>query len=361
MNQRLATLGPSLIREINSRKRPGDIDLGLGEPVLRPDAEPFRRAAEWVAAHGCLYSPLPGFQDLRAMVDPDPSRVIITHGSQEALYLGMRAAVAGDDEVLLVEPAYPAYEKICQMEGLRYRTVAMDAADGFAPRAAPVLDALRPETRLVVLASPVNPTARVWPRAELELLAAGLGDRWALSDEVYRELYYTEAPPVSLAAFHARTLVAGGLSKSHAVTGLRLGWLVAPKEIVTAATRAHQLITTSASTLSQRVAVELLGGAGATERTRAIYREQRAALLEALERERLPHVIPEGAFYCMVRIPSKDSLQAAHALLDAERVVTVPGIAFGASAEGWLRLSWCGEPQPVAEGLARMARFFAAR
>ncbi|MBM3462690.1 MAG: pyridoxal phosphate-dependent aminotransferase [Armatimonadetes bacterium] len=363
MNPRLAGLSGSLIREINSRKKPGDIDLGLGEPVMRPDPAPFTRVAEWIAANGCPYSPNAGFMELREAIGRyaavDAKDVVVTHGSQEAVYLAIRAAIdSASDEVLLVEPAYPAYEKICQMEGIAHAVAPLDAASGFAPSAEAVLRAVTPKTRLVVLSSPTNPTGRVWSRAELEKLAAGLGDIWVLSDEVYRELYYGE-PPVSLAALHPRTLVAGGLSKSHAVTGLRLGWILASGQMTALISRAHQLITTSASTFSQRVALEVLTSFDGVAQTRANYAERRDALLAALAEFGLEHVPPDGAFYCMLRIPGgRSSLETAFLLLERERVATVPGVAFGASAEGWLRVTWVAEPSDVREGLSRIARFF---
>ena len=366
MLERMQQVEPSLIRELHGRKRAGDIDLGLGEPVLRPPVEPFRRAAEWVVEHGCPYTPTPGMAALREQVaslsGTDAASVLITHGSQEAIYLGLRALVASpSEEVLLVEPAYPAYAKICQMEGIPWRSVTLDERDGFAPRAEPVLEALSSRVRLVVISTPCNPSGRVWPRAELEALVAGLGDRWLLSDEVYRELYHVDGPPPSPLGMHARCLVAGGLSKSHAATGLRVGWLVSPPSTLAGLTRMHQLMTTSASTLSQRVALEMLSEPRLVEQYRAVYRERRERLLAVLRQEGLAHVAPEGAFYCLVRIPDSlpaGSLQVALDLLSAQRVVTVPGIAFGTGLDRWLRITWAGEPEMVAEGIRRVREGF---
>src|SRR5690606_12527579 len=125
-----------------------------------------------------------------------------------------------------------------------------------------VLEALRPETRLVVINSPGNPTGRVWPAEELEALARGLEGReepvFVLSDEVYRELHYGASPPRSIAEWHPHSLVAGSLSKSSALTGLRLGGLAGPPETVAAAVKLHQFVNTAADTFAQRVAIELL-------------------------------------------------------------------------------------------------------
>lgn len=364
-NPRFASVEPSLIREVNSRKKPGDIDLGLGEPVLPPDLGPLQRALRWVEENGCPYTANAGEMDLRQAVGryvgTDPSRVVITNGSQEAVYLAIRVAIdPSHDEVLIVDPSYPAYAKICEVEGIAFRTASLSSDDGFAPRARPVLDALGERTRLVIISSPCNPTARVWPRSELEVLAASLpaGCR-VLSDEVYRELHFGDAP-TSISSLSPHTLVAGGISKSHALTGLRLGWLACPSDLVGSAIRAHQLMTTAASTFSQRVAIEVLGSGDVSHR--AAYRERRAALLSALERSGLEYVPPDGAFYCLVRLPAGvgPSRDASLRLIEEKRVVTVPGIAFGAACEGWLRISWASEPALVASGIQRIAEWFHA-
>ncbi len=356
MNPRLTTLEPSLIRELNARKRPGDLDLGLGEPVLPPDPAALDAGLRWMAENGCRYSPNLGFPEVRAAVgtylERPADEVCLTNGSQQALHLAMVTALDPErDEVLVIEPGYPAYAKIAQMLGLAVRTVGLDPERHFAPRADRVLGALRPQTRLVVLASPNNPSARIWPAAELEKLCAGLDDRWLVFDEVYRELYYTPEPPPR--PVHARALLVGGLSKCASLTGLRIGWLGAPAELMPLVLRAHQLITTAASTYAQRVALEILTHGHAGDQRR-IYRQRLGNLLEALRASALEFVEPEGAFYCLVRV-GRPSLPAALELLEAKRVVTVPGVAFG--AEGWLRLSWAGPPEEVREGVARLTEW----
>jgi aspartate/methionine/tyrosine aminotransferase len=205
---------------------------------------------------------------------------------------------------------------------------------------------------MVVLNSPANPTGRIWPAAELRALAAGLAARggtpvWVLADEVYRELWYGDEPPASAAAFHPHTLVAGSLSKSNALTGLRLGWLAGPADAVAAATRAHQFAVTAADTFAQRVALELLRAPGALAAHRPLYAARREQMLQYADHHGIDLIPPEGAFYTLLRLPeplASDSVAAAERLLEEERVVTVPGRAFGASGEGWLRISW-GVPE----------------
>ncbi|HEX8242752.1 MAG TPA: pyridoxal phosphate-dependent aminotransferase, partial [Longimicrobium sp.] len=196
-------------------------------------------------------------------------------------------------------------------------------------------------------------------------LAARPGEPvYVLSDEVYRELYYTPQRPASVGDLYPHALVAGSLSKSNALTGLRLGWLMGSTDAVAAATKVHQLVNTAASTFSSHVALEIFRNPETLGAHRPLYTEQRGRLLELLARHGIAHAPVEGAFYCFVRLPERwatDSLGAAERLLDQHRVVTVPGIAFGNAGEGWLRLSWVATPDALAVGIERIAAFFAGR
>jgi aspartate/methionine/tyrosine aminotransferase len=373
MNSRLAGIAPSLLRAINARKRPGDVDLGLGEPTLRPDIAPFEAAMERVRREGLPYTPNAGLPELREAIAryhafrgmETAENVCVTIGSEEALYLAIKAVLdPARDEALIVEPCYLAYPKLCALEGIRHRVVAFDAADGFRPSADRVLAAMTPDTRMIILNTPCNPTGRVWPAAELKALADGLADRpepvYVLSDEVYRELYYTPERGPSIATYHPHSLVAGSLSKSNALTGLRLGWLMGATAEITAATKVHQLVNTAASTFSNHVALEIFERPEMLASHRPLYERQRGRLIELLERHGLAYAPVEGAFYCFVRLPDAlagDSVSAAARLLEAQRVVTMPGAAFGAAGEGWLRLSWVATPEALTTGIERIAEF----
>lgn len=372
MNPLLRAIAPSIIRELHGRRRSTSIDLGLGEPTLLPDPAPFRAATGWVAQNGCPYSPNPGFPELRAVIAghyrlpglAEAENVCVTVGSQEALYVAVKGVLdPARDEALVVTPAYPLYAKLCQMEGIAVREVALPAETGFRPAAEAVLAALTERTRLLILASPSNPTGRVWPRAELQRLCEGLGERdiYILSDEVYRELYYEE-PPTSPAAWYRRTIVVGSLSKSCALTGLRLGWALMPRAVAPAILKAHQFVVSCASTYSQRVALEIFQDPARLAAHRPHYQAQREALLQALARHGLSFVAPEGAFYCLVKLEGEwagDSMAAALALLDRQDVVAIPGAAFG--AEGYLRISWVAPPVALEMGLGRLRAFLKSR
>ncbi|HEX8242040.1 MAG TPA: aminotransferase class I/II-fold pyridoxal phosphate-dependent enzyme, partial [Longimicrobium sp.] len=149
MNPLLAGIAPSLIRAINARKRPGDVDLGLGEPTLRPDPSPFEAALARVRSEGLPYTANAGDPALREVIAryfafpgmDAAANVCVTIGSEEALYLAIKSVLdPARDEVLIVEPCYLAYPKLCALEGVRHRAVALDADDGFRPRADRVLE-----------------------------------------------------------------------------------------------------------------------------------------------------------------------------------------------------------------------------
>lgn len=163
-----------------------------------------------------------------------------------------------------------------------------------------------------------------------------------------------------LARSHAHTIVTNSLSKSNALTGLRLGWLMAPDDFVEQAIKVHAWATSCADTFAQRVALHIFE-ANALHEHASWYRDRRIALLESLERSGLRYIIPEGTFYVCVRLPpGVASLAAANELIDRYDVVAIPGIAFGDAMNEWLRLSWVSSPEEVATGLTRIAEYCAA-
>jgi aspartate/methionine/tyrosine aminotransferase len=236
----------------------------------------------------------------------------------------------------------------------------LPAARGFAFDAEEFRRQLSPKTRVVVCVSPSNPTGRVLSRDELGAMAAALegSGAYVLSDEIYRDLYYADERPASVSEFRPeRAVVIGGLSKSMSMTGWRLGWLCGDAEVVRSALVLHGYTTTCASTVSQKAALAAWTdeGAAARAQSRATFRERRDYLTALLARElSLRAVTPEGAFYTMVDVGGYgDSMSVAERLL-ANRVVTVPGAAFGAEGEGYLRVSFCADLPVIAEGVRRM-------
>jgi aminotransferase len=288
--------------------------------------------------------------------------VCVTNGSQEAVYAAIKTLLdPARDALLVVEPAYPAYAKIAQLEGIAVETVAMSAVNDFRYDVDAIVAALTPKTRLIVIGSPSNPTGAVLRRADAQRLAAALTARggepvWVLHDELYRELTYVD-DAAEMARIYPYTIAVNGLSKSNALTGLRIGWAIAPPALIDELVKVHGWMTSTASTFSQRVALEIFQEVGALEEQAAWYRKQRAAVLPVLRDSGLTFVEPDGAFYACVKLPhGNDSLAAALRLVEHFNVVAIPGRTFGDNLEGWLRLSWVAAVDDVREGLARIAK-----
>ena len=356
----------SPIRSITDRAKPGDISFGLGEPDL-PTPDVIRQAAiRAITEEQNGYTLQAGLPALRELVTGDyphlnlsPDQVIITAGSQEALYLALMTLVAEGDEVLLPDPGFVAYPTIVRMAGgvpVYYRLPATSAfefdADEFCRN-------VSPRTKVVVCCSPSNPTGRAFSPAEIQTMAEALRPTGAfvISDEIYRELYYTAERPASFSSYYDRTVVISGLSKSMSMTGWRLGWICGEEAVVRSLHLLHGYVTTCASTVSQKAALAAWTPAGEAARVehRRIFHERRDHLLELIARELdVPAVTPEGAFYTMVDLSAfGSSIEVAERLLN-HGVVTVPGSAFGAEGEGFLRVSFCAEKEKLTEGVRRM-------
>ncbi len=374
MNPRIRDISPSLIREVAGKKKPTSIDLGLGEPSLLPNPAHFEDAMRYVAERGIKYTPNAGDPALRHAIArhydyPEMNRgenVCVTVGSQEAMYVALKTLLdPARDELLIVEPCFPSYQKMAALEGIAARSVVMRKAADFAFDADAIVAAIGERTRAIVLCSPSNPTARILSQREAERLVRALEQRsgepiWLIHDEIYREQVYVE-DFAELARLYPRTIVTNSLSKSNALTGLRLGWLLGPRDFVEEAIKVHAWIASCADTFAQRVALHVFETPGALREHAAWYRERRDELLGLLRPSGLRFIAPEGTFYLCMRLPEgTSSLQASHDLIERYDVVAVPGVAFGPSMEGWLRLSWVSAPNHVALGLSRIAEYAAS-
>lgn len=367
MNPAIEAVGESTIRALHGKRRPTSLNLGIGEPTVMPDVRHFERATRHVAEFGCRYSSNVGDADLREAIAAryaypaldHPDNVCITTGSQEGVYVAMRTLLdPARDEVLVVEPAFPVYVKIAQVEGLRLRRLALDprAADAFPADA--ILAAVGPDTRLIVIASPSNPTGRVISRANVKRIADGLLARggspvYVLHDEIYREISFTDDVG-EFGKVYPYTIAVNSLSKSNSLTGLRLGWAIGPRELMPQFVKMHGWITSCASSFAQRVAFEIVA-ANELGVNLPWYVAQRARVLEAVRRTPLDFIEPEGAFYLCVRVGAEDTLGFAEALLEERDVVAIPAHIFAPNLAGWLRTSFVGPAADFAEGLDRIA------
>ena len=364
--QFLRNIERSPIRQITDRAKPGDISFGLGEPDL-PTPEVVRREALRVIAEErngyTLQAGLPALRELVAQDYPHlklaGDQVIITAGSQEAMYLALMTMVEPGDEVLIPNPGFVAYPTITQMAGGQSTYYRLPAADDFSFDIDDFKRQLSSKTRVVVCTSPSNPTGRTLTSDELRAMAQAVAENseaFIISDEIYRDLYYTGERPASISEFYPRTVVISGLSKSTCMTGWRLGWILGEREIIQAAHLLHGYVTTCASTISQKAALVAWNeeAVEARRQIRLTFHERRDHLLAALRSEGFRCVTPEGAFYTMVDIREHgSSLAVAEKILEGG-VVTVPGNAFGVEGEGFLRVSFCADLPVLTEGVKRM-------
>jgi aspartate/methionine/tyrosine aminotransferase len=369
----LRNIEKSPIRKISDRAKPGDISLGLGEPDL-PTPDVIRNAAIKVITEEqngyTLQAGLPALRELVAADYPtlnlSSDQVVITAGSQEALYLALMTLVNKGDEVLIPDPGFVAYPTIIRMAGGVPITYRMSAADNFSFDAADFKRALTNRTKVVVCVSPSNPTGRTLSAGDLSEIAAALRGTgiYLLSDEIYRDIYYATERPASASAFYDRTIVISGLSKSLSMTGWRLGWLCGDAAVIRSALVLHGYVTTCASTVSQKAALAAWSVEGELARAsiRRTFHQRRDYLVDLISRELdLNVVVPDGAFYTMVDVSAYGaSLEVAERLLE-HGVVTVPGSAFGSEGEGFLRISFCADDTKLKEGVARMKQAFVAQ
>ncbi len=223
-----------------------------------------------------------------------------------------------------------------------------------------ILDAVGPRTRLIVLCSPANPTGRVISRGTVQRIADGLLARggppvYVLHDGIYRELVYVEDVG-DFGSVYPYTIAINSLSKSNALPGLRLGWAIAPADVMPSIVKLHGWVTSCASTFAQRVAWEIFSENALREHF-AWYADQHRGVLTTLQETGLHYIRPEGAFYVCVEVGAEDTLAFAEALLEERDVVAIPGHIFAPLLAGWLRTSYVGPLADVREGLLRIGDF----
>lgn len=358
----------SPIRQITDRAKPGDISFGLGEPDL-PTPDVIRREAlRVIQEEQNGYTLQAGLPQLRELVVQDyphlnlsTDQVIITAGSQEAMYLALMTLVEAGDEVLIPNPGFVAYPTIASMKGGYPTYYQLPAASDFSFDLAEFKRQLSSKTKVVVCTSPSNPTGRTLSRGELSGMAKAVAESgsgaFIISDEIYRDLYYTGERPASISEFYPRTIVISGLSKSMSMTGWRLGWILGEQAVIAAAHLLHGYVTTCASTVSQKAALAAWSeeGSEARRQHRSTFQKRRDHLVGLIRSEcGLRCVTPEGAFYTMVDIGRYgSSIEVAEAILEGG-VVTVPGNAFGSEGEGFLRCSFCADLPVLTEGVKRI-------
>jgi aspartate aminotransferase len=370
---RVAAIEPFLAMEVMERafalEREGRriLHLEIGEPDLPPPAEAVAACAEALRTGRTRYTDSRGLAELRAAIAADktrrsgiavePERVLVTSGTSPALLLAFSLLVEPGDEVIVPTPHYPCYPNFVRFCGGTPVFVPCRAEEGWRVPPQAVRAALGPRTRAIVVASPSNPTGAVQDAETMaELAALGLP---LVSDEIYDGLLYDGARVTSALAVSERAFVLDGFSKRYAMTGFRLGYLIAPPQAMRALQVLQQNLFISASEFVQRAGLAALAHGDATVTAmRGAYDRRRRLLSEGLLRLGfgVPR-LPQGAFYVLAdaRAFGPDSRRLAATLLEEAGVAATPGIDFGAAAEGFLRFCYAVADEVIEEALARLA------
>ncbi len=352
------------------------ISLSIGEPDFSTPWHIRQSAIDSIEKGNTFYSPNRGFAELRneicnyffrrfSVQYAPESEVLVTVGGSEAIAACIRTLVTPGDEVLIPQPSFVCYEPLAEMAGGVPVALETHAADGFRLTAEALRAKITSKTKLLILPYPNNPTGAVMRREHLEEIAGVLRetDILVLSDEIYGELTYGRTRHVSFASIDGmreRTIVVNGFSKSYAMTGWRLGYALGPAPLIGAMTKLHQYGIMSAPTLAQYAAVEALkNGDIDIENMRCEYNLRRRLIVDGLREMGMECFEPEGAFYVFPSIQKSglSSEDFCHKLLTEEHVAVVPGNAFGACGEGFVRISYSYSLKHITEALSRMERF----
>ncbi|WP_284638773.1 aminotransferase A [Paenibacillus silviterrae] len=376
INPRLKEIQISGIRKIANKVAayPDAISLTIGQPDF-PTPEHIMRAAEKaIAEQKTTYTANAGLLELRQAISAfvagkygqqysAAEEIIVTAGATQALDITLRTILQEDCEVILPGPIYPGYEPLVRLCG--GTPVYVDTTrNGFKLTASLLEPHLTERTRAVVLCYPSNPTGRVMSPDELQEMAELLSDKniFVISDEIYSELIY-DAPHRSIATYPGmrdKTIVINGLSKSHSMTGWRIGYTLAPAYVSQHMIKAHQYNVTCASSISQYAALEAMThGVDDAAAMKTEYVKRRDYVYDRLVGMGFELTKPEGAFYLFPSIErfGIPSMEFATRLLEEHRVAVVPGDAFSVYGEGYIRISYAYAMDVLERGLDRLEAF----
>lgn len=366
----------SRIREIMERawKDPETIHLEVGEPDFPTPEHVVEAAYEAARAGRTRYAPNAGLPELReALADKvirrngygvRPDQVVVTQGGVQALYLVLLALLEPGDEVLLPDPAWPDFRMIAHLLGARVLPYPLVAEGNFLPRLEDLERLVTPRTRAILVNSPSNPLGAVVPRDLVETLLTFARQRglWFISDEVYDEVVFDDAfvSAGAVADPSDRLVSVYSFSKVYAMTGWRVGYLVAPTDMAKLLTGMQEPIISCVNTPAQVAALAAVSGPQEVVRQmRDAYQTRRDELLATLDREGLPSSRPSGAFYVWTDVSEANvpSMELARSLIEHEHVAVAPGSAFGHLGEGYVRLSLASSREDLLDGASRLARF----
>ena len=377
ISQKIQNIKPSGIRKFFDilEEMTDAISLGIGEPdFVTPwhirDAGIYsleRGHTKYTSNAGMLELRREIANYLRRRFDLEydyTNQILVTVGGSEAIDLALRVLVNPRDEVIIPVPSFVCYGPLTEMAGGVPVYVELTAENGFRLTPEQLKAAIPPRTKALVLPFPSNPTGGIMERRDLEAIAQVLEDNdiMVISDEIYAELTYGQrhVSPANLTQLYDRTVVVNGFSKSHAMTGWRMGYVCAPQPVVAAMTKLHQFGIMSAPPPSQYAAIEAMrSGDEDIAHMREEYDSRRRYLVENLNRIGLDCFEPKGAFYVFpcIRSSGLSSEEFCERFLREEKVAVIPGTAFGAGGEGYVRACYASSMRDLTESISRLDNF----
>lgn len=378
-NKQLDKIQVSLIRQFDQviSEIPGVLRLTLGEPDFTTPDHVKEAAKRAIDQNQSYYTGMSGLLTLRQaasdfvkekyQLDYAPeNEILVTIGATEALSATLTAILEEGDKVLLPAPAYPGYEPIVNLVGAEI--VEIDTTEnGFVLTPEMLEKAILEQgdkLKAVILNYPANPTGITYSREQLEALAAVLRkyEIFVVCDEVYSELTYTGEAHVSLGTMlRDQAIIINGLSKSHAMTGWRLGLIFAPATFTAQLIKSHQYLVTAANTMAQHAAVEdLTAGKNDAEPMKKEYIQRRDYIIEKMTALGFEIIKPDGAFYIFAKIPAgynQDSFAFLKDFAQKKAVAFIPGAAFGRYGEGYVRLSYAASMETIKEAMKRLEEY----
>ena len=378
-NKQLDKIQVSLIRQFDQAisEIPGVLRLTLGEPDFTTPDHIKEAAKRAIDQNQSYYTGMSGLLTLRQaasdfvkekyQLDYAPeNEILVTIGATEALSATLTAILEEGDKVLLPAPAYPGYEPIVNLVGAE--VVEIDTTEnGFVLTPEMLEKAILEQgdkLKAVILNYPANPTGITYSREQLEALAAVLRkyEIFVVCDEVYSELTYTGETHVSLGTMlRDQAIIINGLSKSHAMTGWRLGLIFAPVAFTAQLIKSHQYLVTAANTMAQYAAVEALTvGKNDAEPMKKEYIQRRDYIIEKMTALGFEIIKPDGAFYIFAKIPAgynQDSFAFLKDFAQKKAVAFIPGAAFGRYGEGYVRLSYAASMETIKEAMKRLEEY----
>ena len=377
LSERVVNLPPSGIRKFFDVVNEMDdaISLGVGEPDFDTPWHIREEGIYSLEKGRTFYTSNSGLKDLKVEIcnylkrrcdvlyDPN-SEVLVTVGGSEAIDLALRAMLEPGDEVLIPQPSYVSYVPCTILANGTPVVIELEEKDDFRLTPEKLLEKITPKSKILMLPFPNNPTGAIMEREDLEKIAKIVEEKdlFVISDEIYCELTYSgrHVTIASLPGMRERTVLINGFSKSYAMTGWRLGYAAAPREILQQMLKIHQYAIMCAPTTSQYAAISALrNGDEDVEQMREAYSQRRRYLVHALREMGLDCFEPYGAFYVFPSIKKfgMTSDEFATRLLQEEKVAVVPGTAFGDCGEGFLRISYAYSLESLKVALDRIRRF----